>query len=87
MSKIEIDLPPALADFVQDQVDAGLYNTPADVIEDAVRRASEEIWPDNLEALRAALAPGLADIEAGRTYELTLDEILAEARASSRAAE
>ena len=86
MSKVEINLPPALAEFVQGQVDAGLYNTPADVIEDAVRRASEDIWPD-VETLRAALAPGLADVEAGRTYELTLEEILAEVRASSRAAE
>jgi len=80
MSKIEIDLPPALADFVQGQVDAGLYNTPADVIEDVVRRASEEIWPD-VEAVRAALAPGLADAEAGRFYEGTIEDIIAEARA------
>lgn len=87
MSTIKIELPPALAEFVQSQVDAGLYNTPADVVEDAVRRASEEVWPDDLEAIRAAIAPGLADIEAGRTYELTLEEILAEARASGRAAE
>jgi putative addiction module CopG family antidote len=80
MSKIEVELPPALADFVQSQVDAGLYNTPSDVIEDVVRRASEEIWPD-VEAVRAALAPGLADIEAGRFYEGTIEDILAEARA------
>lgn len=80
MSKIEIELPPALADFVQNQVDAGLYNTPADVIEDVVRRASEEIWPD-VEAVRAALAPGLADIKAGRFYEGTIEDIIVEARA------
>ncbi len=82
MSKIEVDLPPALAEFVQSQVDAGLYNRPADVIEDAVRRASEEIWPD-AEAVRAALAPGLADIEAGRFFDGTIEDILAEARASN----
>jgi len=80
MSKIEIDLPPALAEFVQGQVDAGLYNTPVDVIEDAVRRASEEIWPP-VEAVRAVLAEGMADVEAGRFYEGSIEDILAEARA------
>lgn len=83
MSKIEIDLPPALAEFVQGQVSAGLYDTLSDVIEDAVRRLHQEIWPST-EMLRDALAPGLADIAADRTYELTLEEILAEARAQPR---
>lgn len=79
MSKFEVDLPPELSDFLQRQVDAGLYKTAADVIEDAVRRS----WEDDggqLEALRATLAPGLADIEAGRVHELAIDDILAEAR-------
>ena len=86
MSKFEVDLPPELSDFLQRQVDAGLHKTVADVIEDAVRRS----WEDDdgqLEALRAALAPGLADIEAGRVLELTIEEILADARGGARAPE
>ncbi|HYD86173.1 MAG TPA: type II toxin-antitoxin system ParD family antitoxin [Vitreimonas sp.] len=70
-----------VAEFVQGQVDAGLYNSAADVIEDAVRRASEEIWP-NAEAIRAALAPGVAEADAGVFYEGTIEDILAEARAT-----
>lgn len=85
MSKLEINLPPALAEFVQGQVEAGLFNSAEDVVEDAVRRASEEIWPQSAQIalLRAAISEGLADIEAGRVSECTIDEIIAEARAAS----
>ena len=41
MSKFEVDLPAALAEFVRGQVESGLYKTPEDAIEDAVRRLSE----------------------------------------------
>jgi putative addiction module CopG family antidote len=86
MSKIEIDLPPVLADFLNGQVEAGLYNSVSDAITDAIRR---EYDGDDarVEALRAALAPGLADIAAGRVQELTLDEILSNARAGVRGRE
>jgi len=86
MSKIEIDLPPALAAFVEAQVEAGLFHSAAGVVEDAGRRASEEIWPPQgpeLDVLRAAIAEGLADIEAGRVSECTIEEIIAEARAAA----
>jgi putative addiction module CopG family antidote len=86
MTKFEINLPPALAEFVRAQVEAGLYNSSADAIEDAVRQLYEDD-DARLEALRAALAPGLADVAAGRVSELDLEELLAEARASTRAAE
>lgn len=86
MSKIEIELPAALAKFVEAQVEAGLFHSVEDVVEDAVRRASEEIWPPDsvkLEALRAALAPGMAQSEAGIVYEGTIEDIIAEARAAA----
>jgi len=86
MSKFEIDLPPALASFIRGQIEAGLYDTPGAAIEDAVRR-QYEADDARLEALRAALAPGLEDIQAGRVSEFTLDDLLAEVRATSRAAE
>ncbi len=51
-----------------------------DAIEDAVRRASED--GDVKEAtLRAIVAQGLADLEAGRVFEGTVDDIIAEAKA------
>lgn len=81
MSKLEIDLPPELSDFLQRQVDAGLYKTVADVIEDAVRRS----WEDDdwqIEAVRSALAPGVAEADAGIYFDGTIDDIIAEAKAA-----
>lgn len=83
MSRIDIELPPVLAEFLASQVEAGLYKSVEDAIEDAVRR-QYEADDVHVETLRAALAPGLADIEAGRVHELTIDEILAEARGRAR---
>lgn len=82
MSKIDIELPKVLAEFLESQVEAGLYNSVSDAVEDAVRKQYEDDGA-SIEALRAALAPGLADIKAGRVRELTIDEILAEARSAS----
>jgi putative addiction module CopG family antidote len=84
MSKIEIDLPPVLAEFLESQVEAGLYNSVGAAIDDAVRRDYEGL-DERVEAIRAALEAGLADIKAGRTSELRIEEFLAEARALSRA--
>lgn len=88
MSKIEVELPPALTNYLEAQVEAGLYKSVADVVEAAVRRAADEDWVGysaDVETIRAALAPGLADIEAGRVQEVKVDEILAKARASEPA--
>ena len=79
MSKFEISLPPVLSDFVRRQVDAGIYDTPAAAIEDAVRRLSEAD-DAKLVALRAAIAPGVAEADAGVFYEGSIDDIVAEAR-------
>lgn len=60
---------PDLEAFVRDEVAAGRYADEAEVIRDAVRRLAElleALEAGKLEALRAALAPGLADIAAGR---------------------
>ncbi|MES1157086.1 MAG: type II toxin-antitoxin system ParD family antitoxin [Alphaproteobacteria bacterium] len=88
MSTIAVDLPPELADFLRRQVATGLYDNEADVIRDALRRLWAEDWTDDdarAEALHAALREGLADIEAGKVYECSVDEIIAEARAAPAA--
>lgn len=62
-------LTPDLEAFVRDEVAAGRYADEAEVIRDAVRRLAElreAAEARRLEALRAALAPGLADLAAGR---------------------
>lgn len=75
MSKVEIDLPPHLSGFVRRQVEAGLYNSVADVIEDALRRLSESD-DAKIEAIKAALAPGLAEADAGVYFEGGAAEII-----------
>ena len=65
-------LTPDLEVFVREEVAAGRYADEAEVIRDAVRRLAElreAADAGKLEALRAALAPGLADLAAGRFAE------------------
>lgn len=62
-------LTPDLDAFVREEVAAGRYADEAEVIRDAVRRLADmrdAVEAAKLEALRAALAPGLADAKAGR---------------------
>ena len=62
-------LTPDLEAFVQEEVAAGRYADESEVIRDAVRRLSDlrdAMKVGKLDALRAALAPGLADLAAGR---------------------
>jgi putative addiction module CopG family antidote len=79
MSRFDIALPPALSDFVHRQVAAGLYDSPADAITDAVRKLAETD-ESKLTALRAALAPGVAEANAGIFYDGDMSDIIAEAR-------
>lgn len=82
MSKIEIDLPDGLIEFMEAQVQAGLYASVQDAIEDAVRRASEDDAAKET-AVRALIAKGLADLDAGRVFEGTVEDIIAEAKAKA----
>lgn len=81
MSKFEVELPPALSGFIRRQVEAGLYDTPASAIEDAVRRLSDTDEAKEV-AIRAALAPGIAEADAGIFYDGKMEDIIAEAKAS-----
>lgn len=66
------NLPPDLDEFVREEVKSGRYADEADVIRDAVRQLAEKreaAEAAKLAALRAALAPGLADAAAGRFAE------------------
>ncbi len=65
-------LTPGLEIFVRDEVEAGRYADESEVIRDAVRRLADmraATEAGKLDALRAALAPGLADVAAGRFAE------------------
>lgn len=60
-------LTPDLETFVRDEVASGRYADEGEVIRDAVRRLAEQreaVEASKYQALRAALAPGLADVAA-----------------------
>ena len=75
MSKAYADLRLKQKGFVRRQVEAGLYNSAADVIEDALQRLSESD-DAKIEAIKAALAPGLAEADAGVYFEGGAAEII-----------
>jgi antitoxin ParD1/3/4 len=61
--------------FIQNQLRNGRYNNASEVVRDALRLLEER--ERKLAALDAAIARGLADIEAGRVYpaEDVFDEL------------
>lgn len=77
-------LTPDLEAFVREEVAAGRYADEAEVVRDAVRRLAElreAVETGKLDALRAALAPGLADLAAKRFATGTVMDAAARAAA------
>lgn len=63
--------------FVQQQLDSGRYNNASEVLRDALRLMEDR--ERRLAELDAKVKRGLADIEAGRVYDL--DDVIAEIQA------
>lgn len=57
-------LPPDVAQLVQDQLATGYYDTPDDVLREALQALTDR--NEDVDAIRE----GLADMEAGRTRPL-----------------
>jgi putative addiction module CopG family antidote len=67
-----IELPEDLRAFAEEQVRAGKAGSVDEVVRDALEQKK-------LEALRAELDAGIAELDAGRGVETTPDDLLAEA--------
>ena len=78
---ISADLGTNLEAVVEDLVKNGRYNSKSEVLREGVRLVQER--EAALRRLDAALARGLADVEAGRTRPA--DEVFAELRARYQA--
>ncbi|HSC87552.1 MAG TPA: hypothetical protein VLC09_09795 [Polyangiaceae bacterium] len=66
-----IQLPEDLQAFAEERVRAGQSASVADFVRDAVREKQQEL-------LRAALAEGTAELDAGLGVETTPDDLMAE---------
>ena len=62
---ISVDLGNHLEEYVNELVTKGRYNSKSEVLREGVRLVQER--EAKLAALDAAIARGLADVEAGRT--------------------
>lgn len=66
--KLSISLPVEMAQMIRDKVNAGTYGSNSEVIREAMRG-----WLDRekrLNALDAAMARGMSDIDAGRSTDV-----------------
>lgn len=80
---LNVSLPPELENRVRQHVESGLYSSASEVIREALRlfEAYQGIQAANLSALKADIAQGVADIDAGRARALNMSSIKARGRA------
>jgi antitoxin ParD1/3/4 len=75
---MHISLTPELENIIKEKVASGLYNNAGEAVREALRfiKTNEElVYLIKLDSLRAKLAEGERDIEAGRHTELAQEEI------------
>lgn len=82
MSTTSAKLGPRLESYVTELVRSGRYGSRSEVLREGVRLVEER--EKRLAALDAAIARGLADVEAGRTHRL--EDVAAELKARFGAA-
>lgn len=83
---LNVSLPPELEHRVREHVASGLYGSASEVVREALRlfEAFQDVQSARLVTLRADIAQGLKDVEAGRVGPLALDDIKAQGRAALR---
>ena len=87
MPTMNVSLPAGLAQFVEAAVESGDYGTASEVVRDGLRllQARREAHAAKLAALKREIDIGLADAEAGRFSDDSIDDILAEVEAEYQA--
>ena len=80
---LNVSLPAELESRFREHVASGLYGSASEVTREALRlfEAFEAVKSTNLAALRADIAKGVADVQAGRVGELNIASIKAAGRA------
>jgi len=79
MTDLSFAIPPAMLDWLQQQVADGKYVDVGDYLRDLLRREQEEA--EEIAWLREQIAEGLASTIVGKEPEDVIEEIIAERRA------
>ncbi len=78
----KISLTPAIQEFLENKVAAGIYKTLNDAINATIGVAisNEFVYKERIDALNAEIQKGLDDVKAGRISDAFdfLDELIAE---------
>lgn len=88
MQTMNVSLTPELIAIVQKKVESGLYGNASEVIREAIRTmdtTDEIVYQFKLERLKKLLAPGIADVKAGRFADYSLEKLKKELDAKSHA--
>ncbi len=82
IERLTITLPSDMAAAVKGAVSQGDYASSSEVVREALRewKLKREIQRQELEALKADIEEGLADLAAGRVTEIGVAEIVEEGK-------
>lgn len=88
MPTMNISLTAELASFVEREVKSGRYASASELVREGLRLLEREkaAYEEELALLKAAVAEGIADMEAGRFSDLTARELAEELLKESRRA-
>jgi antitoxin ParD1/3/4 len=83
--RLVVDLPSDLVEGLRDSIKAGAFSSESEAIELLLRNwyGADESGEPDIETLRAFVAEGIADVEAGRVIDA--DKVHAELRARIKA--
>lgn len=89
MPTMNVSLPAGLVRFVESAIESGEYGTASEVVREGLRLLQQrrEKHAAMLEVLRREVAIGIADAEAGRISDSSIEEIMAEVEAEFAAEE
>ena len=84
---LNISLPIELETRVREHVASGLYGSASEVIREALRlfEAYQTVQTSSLAALKADIAKGMADVQAGRVVKMNIAAIKTQGRAMLKA--
>lgn len=79
---LNVSLPMELEARVREHVASGLYGSASEVIREALRlfEAYQSVQTSSLAALKADIAQGMSDVQAGRVSKMDMAAIKAQGR-------